>query len=236
MAPLMAFVHHVAAAALLGNILDAAAAPVKRNPYTHLETTTYGDAVFGLGNLTYLANLQNPKTTLAGELSAVATADVVPFTVIVTNQSVITQDLLQETVTSYSEGDDVFSEDFLAGIYIISTADVPIVDASAVTYLSGINVSYVFLDTALSDSSDNVSGDFTTAVIPAPPVAALPAGPYVASLKAGSLSLSSVYLLYPDTYRTFRFGAYDSNDGEGSYNPLGLFLPGFPYPMIPCVG
>lgn len=228
-----AFLQHFVVLSLIGTLFAVDGAPVKRNTYTHLETTTYGDAIFGLGNLTYLANLQNPKTTLAGQFSTTSAKDVVPFTVIVTNETVIIQDLLQETVNSYVEGDDVYTDDFLTGVYITSTASSAVVDQSALAYLSAINVSYLFLDSAFSSSSPNISSDFTTAVITAPDAAALPAGPYAATFKDGSVSFSSVYLLYPDTYRDFLYGAYDANDRQGTFNPLGLFLPKFWDPMIP---
>jgi hypothetical protein len=61
----------------------------------------------------------------------------------------------------------------------------------------------------------------------------LPAGPYLASLGDSSVSFATVYRLYPDTYRTFLVGAYDSNDGQDNHNPLGVFLPKFWDPMVP---
>lgn len=99
----------------------SSAAPVKRNAYTFLQPNTQGDIVFELGNLTYLANAKHPKTTLTGDVASAVAAGFarpeIPITVINTNVSTISQDVLTTIIQSYVDGDDVFTEDFLETIF-----------------------------------------------------------------------------------------------------------------------
>jgi hypothetical protein len=202
------------------------AAPAKRSIYSYRETTTNGDVLFDLGNNSYLANVQHPKVT-AGDCSAARKTglDLVPLTVIFACETVVTGPYLQNITASYLSGDDVFTEDFLAGIYIISTTGHPtVLDASALEFIAEANVNVLLLDTAFAQQRQNITGSFSTNFIEAPDSLALPAGPYLASISPTSIAFSSVYRLYVDSYRDFLFGAYDSNDGEGTFNPLGAFF------------
>lgn len=209
--------------ALFASISVSAAPIAKRNEYTFVLNNPYGDAIFELGNVSYLANTVHPKAVLSADCEPVAS--LLPMTVVKTNESTITKSILEGIITSYQEGDDVFNYDFLDGLYISSTVQ-SLLDASAVEYLSSFNTSFVFLD-------DSVTGDGPFSKVSIKSTADMPAGPYLASLEEGSVSLATVYRLYPDTYRTFLFGAYETNDGEQSYSPLGVFLPKFWDPLIP---
>ncbi len=211
------------------------AAPVKRNEYSLLTTTTYGDVLFGLGNITYFANVQHPKATLGGDCSAVyeTGSSLMPFTVILSNETVITATYLKDTIESYTAGDDVFSEDFLAGVYISSVSGgTPVIASTALSFLASMNTTKLFIDTAFSKYSANITGPFSTTFVAAPS-GILPAGPFAASISPSSIAFSMVYRLYADSFRDFLFGAYDSNAGDGSFNPFGIFLPHFWDPMIP---
>lgn len=214
--------------ALLASISASAAPIVKRNEYTFVLNNPYGDAVFELGNVSYLANTIHPKAVVAADCKPVAS--LLPITVVKTNESSITRTSLEGILSAYLDADDVFSHDFLAGVYISSSVPASL-DASAVAYLSLFNSSYVFLEDSVSASVSGDSNPFSSISVKTP--GDMPAGPYLAALGDGSLSLATVYRLYPDTYRTFLFGAYDANDGEGNHEPLGVFLPKFWDPMIP---
>jgi hypothetical protein len=212
--------------ALLASTSVSAAPVFKRNPYSFVLENPYGDAVFALGDVSYLANTKHPKVVLGAE-SEVTIATSVPITVIKTNASSISKDLLSSTIESYLAGDDVFNYDFLAGLYISSTTKASM-DASAIEYLASFNTSYLFTDGSVSGQ-----GTFTTITVAT--TDGLPAGPFLATFSHNAVSVASVYRLYPDTYRTFLFGAYDSNDGQETHNPLGVFLPKMWDPMIPYV-
>jgi hypothetical protein len=206
----------------------AFAAPVefvKRSPYTFVLENPYAATVFELGNVSYLANTKHPKAVLGADCEASAAASPVPITIIKTNTSTISKSTLESIITSYLDADDVFNFDFLDGLYISSSVKSTL-DTSATEYLASFNTSFVFMDDSVS-----AEGSFSTISVKAS--SELPAGPYLASIGSGSISLATVYRLYPDTYRTFLFGAYDSNDGENNYNPLGVFLPKFWDLMIP---
>ena len=206
---------------------SATAAPVtKRNPYSFILDNPYGDAVFELGNVSYLANTKHPKAS-AGCTTPSGPSSSVPVTVIRTNETVITKEKLASIISSYTENDDVFSHDFLHGLYVSSSVKSSM-DASAVDYLSSFNSSWLFLDAW-------VSADVSISKAVLQSSVELPAGPYLATVNEGTVSFATVYRLYEDTYNTFLFGAYDANDGNDNHNPLGVFLPKFWDPMIPSV-
>lgn len=211
--------------ALLASISVSASPVAKRNPYTFVLNNPYGDAIFELGNVSFLANTKFPKAAVSAKCEPHAATSSVPVTVIKANATTITKDILQNAISSYIEHDDVYNEDFLDGLYISSSAESSL-DASAIEYLSSLATSFVFVDTSVS-----AEGKFSTVSLSTP--LDIPAGPYLASIGQDSVSFASVYRLYPDTYRTFLFGAYDANDGEENHNPLGVFLPKFWDPMIP---
>lgn len=212
------------------------AIPVQRNQYSHIKTNYYGDIVFGLGNITYLANLQHPKATLKVDSSAPYEPGraLIPFTVIVSNETVITRSYLQRILTSYIEGDDVYSEDFLGGLYITSTTNgSTVLDSSAIEFISSINTTRLLIDTSFSKDNQNISESFSTLSIATPRTQALPAGPYAVSMSADSIAFAAVHRLYIDEYRDFLFGAYESNDGSGSFITLDDAAPPLSGPMIP---
>jgi len=227
---------HMAPRSLFCQVLFAALTVVsalpfeKRNTYKLITNNSYGDTIFGLGNTTYLANTQHPKATLSG-LSATTPVDgLVPITAITTNETVITGSLLQTVVSSYAEADDVFTEDFLEAFYISASGNATL-DKSALSYLSSINTSYLFLSESFSSSSSSITGSFTTNIVSHAAGAAQ--GPFAASIGTYGVSLLYVYKLYRDVQQTFLHGAYSANDGNGAYNPLGFLSPKWPDPMIP---
>ncbi|KAF2740947.1 amidase family protein [Polyplosphaeria fusca] len=199
---------------------------VKRNPYTFVLKNPYAATVFELGDVSYLANTKHPKAVLGADCEFSAASSAIPITVIKTNTSTISKQTLEGIVTSYLEADDVFSQDFLDGVYVSSSVKAEL-DASAVEFLASLNTSFLLVDESVS------SGNSKLSKISVKATSDLVAGPYLASIGSGSVSFSTVYRLYPDTYRTFLFGAYDANDGEDNYSPLGVFLPKFWDPMIP---
>lgn len=210
--------------ALVGATFVFAAPITKRNTYNFVMNNPYGDAVFELGNVSYLANTKHPKVVVASDYLG-TTTQTIPITVIKTNATTISQNTLDDAVTSYLDGDDVFNEDFLDAVYISSSATASL-DASAIEYLTTLGSSFIFVDESIS-----AGGNCSTILLKTH--TELPAGPYLASINAGSVSFATVFRLYPDTHRTFLFGTYDANDGEDNHYPFGAFLPKFWDPMIP---
>lgn len=213
--------------ALFASIPVSAAPSPKRSPYSFVLSNPYGDTIFELGNASYLANAKNPKAAVAADCKVSGKSVAVPITVIKTDVFSITKDTLETILLSYADGDDVFNYDFLDGLYVSSSVKAAL-DKSAVDYLASLNTSFVFVDKSVS-----ASGKLQKVSLKS--VAELPAGPYLATIEEGSVSFATVYRLYEDTYRTFRFGIYDSNDGEGTHSALGVFLPKYYEAMVPYV-
>ncbi|RDW65053.1 hypothetical protein BP6252_10704 [Coleophoma cylindrospora] len=195
-------------------------------------TTADGDAVFELGNITYLANLQNPTGALSCD-GCTSAESLVPFTVIEARDNRITGAILEATLNAYRAEDDVFSDDFLGGLYLASSDPFPVLDISAVEYLANKSVGLLLLDSAFSTNYHNISGSITVTSVTPLEGKRLSSGPYAASISANRIAFSSVYRLYRDEYRDFLFGSYNTNDGHGTHNPLGMFLPKFWDPLIP---
>ncbi|KAI0131118.1 amidase family protein [Daldinia grandis] len=211
------------------------ARPVKRAPLTYLRTTQHGDVAFGLGNKTYLANIRYPKTIL-GETDRAAASrqgSLVPFAVVFADSEVVTAEYLQDVIASYLGGDDVFSEDFLEGVYIVNngTSRSQTLDASALGYLNDLAPQHLLLDVSFESSC--YATDIAVTYAGDSNASNLTAGPYAALVSGDSIVFGAVYRLYRDSYRNFLYGAYDSNDGEGTFNPVEIFQPRFWDPMIP---
>ncbi|KAF2748920.1 amidase family protein [Sporormia fimetaria CBS 119925] len=195
-----------------------------RNPYNFVLNNPYGDTIFELGNVSYLANTKHPKAS--GKSNPIHGAPpLIPVTVMKTNVSSISKTYLEDILASFLGGDDVFNTDFLHGLYLTSSVKASL-DKSAVEYLASLNTTHIFLADSVSSKGKHMRLSIDTS-------GDLPAGPYLATIGERSVSFASVYRLYEDTYRTFLFGAYDANDGEGNHLPLGVFLPKTWDPMIP---
>lgn len=208
--------------------IASAAVIAKRNEYKFLQNDTFSDTVFSLGEVSYLANTKHPKASVGYSTSGRAgDASWVPVTVVKTNETVVTRHVLGDAIAAYLEGDDVFSEDFLHGVYVSSSGK-SYMDASAVEYLAELNSSWLLLDSSITADTPVNKAVLQSSVD-------LPAGPYLASIGATAVSFATVYRLYEDTQKTFLFGAYDANDGEANHNALGVFLPKYWDPMIPFV-
>lgn len=152
--------------------ISASATPLaKRNPYSFVLNNPYGDTIFELGNVSYLANTKHPKTAIAADCGA--TTAVVPITVIKTNETTISRNTLESAISSYLSSDDVFNKDFLDGLLISSPAKASL-DSSALEYLNSISSSFIFVGHGVG-----AKGIFSTISLDSP--VELPAGPYLVS-------------------------------------------------------
>lgn len=134
----------------------------------------------------------------------------VPFTVIVTNASTITNNTIHSTIQTYLE-DDVYTEGFLDGLYIASTATDPAeLDPSAVAYLGGLNLSHLIIDSSISTILE--SSTLSNSSLPVPPP-----GPYIADLSGDVLSLYKTYGTFYDQYNSFKSSYTANDDGSHSY-------------------
>ncbi|KAI9036531.1 amidase family protein [Aspergillus affinis] len=191
-----------------------------------LEQTSSGLS-YELLNVTYFANAAHPRTSLA-----ISEGDeelqVMPMTVILTNQSVVTGEDVQTIVSSYLADDDVLSPGFLHTVYITSSVANATIDATALPPLRALGMQTVYLDVYTFES---VPTGFVTAE-DASPGELLP-GPYTAVVAPNTLEVLDTYRLYPDPYRTFITGSYATEDGSGSFQALPLMCPRRWAPLIP---
>lgn len=208
------------------------AGPPVRNEVQILTTTGSRNEIFSLGNITFLANLQYPKIGLSSSNASLKPqTNFIPATVIYSNESSISSQILQSVLSKYKRLDDVFNDDFQEAVFLLSSARTARLDQSATTFLTSLNLSHLVLSKSITRSNQHLPG--SVSFIDTPTTAMLPPGPYVATITSSGFSLSSVYRLYPDTYRDFLFGSFDSNDGQGTHKALGAFLPKLWHPMIP---
>ncbi|RAK99367.1 amidase family protein [Aspergillus ibericus CBS 121593] len=196
----------------------------------NLDVTLERGITYDLGNITYFANTRYPRSTVEPESVrniSLSSSGFTPITVLMVNESVITGKLLESTINSYLAGDDVFSVDFLGQIYISSPLPKVTLDTSSLNYLESMGVRHLYLDSTVFNHIPNH----------AIPVRSndhhMPSGPYTALVSDKSISFFNTYRLYEDNYRNFITGAYPSNDGMDSFNPLPAMRSRVWAPLIP---
>lgn len=227
MAQHASFFSHVSLLIFTYFVFSISAAAVKRANYVPVSSTTTGDEIFQLGNTTYLAALKQPKMKF--KTSSKGSSGTGLATVVATTGKTVTGDVLKATLAEYLSMDDVLTEDFMSTVYLTSSTSGASLDKSAVEHLSSMGIENLYLHESFSTSPQG--GSFKTSFVPTGP--SVVPGPYVTSTENGVISFAPVYRMYPDTYRDFLFGAYDSGDGQGTHIPLGAFLQKFWDPMIP---
>ncbi|KAI7508890.1 hypothetical protein KC347_g5750 [Hortaea werneckii] len=166
-------------------------------------------------------------TTIQSDLVTTKEDLFMPMTVISTDEGIVDGQCIEDTIRAYLDGDDVFSLDFMEGVYMAPRSSSVNMTTSAFDQFSKMNVKHIFMDhhhaqdhellDALSFGHINETS--------------LPPGPYILTGSAEDLQLVPVYRLYEDTYRDFLYGTYEAVDG--SYAPLELTYPAFRYPAIP---
>lgn len=173
-----------------------------------------------------MANTAFPKAVVPGDRFSEGLE--LPVAVLKMDVEIVTAEVLNATFERYIAGDDVFSESFLHGVYISSTAEKATLDPSALGLLKELDIKYLMLASGIkcANSSPGLSIQEISDDTPNP----LP-GPYLLTTTKDALTLSQVYRLYTDTYRTFVFGSYESQ--PGIHTPLQLTYPNFRYPAIP---
>ncbi|PLB51479.1 amidase signature enzyme [Aspergillus steynii IBT 23096] len=183
--------------------------------------------IYESGNTTYFADSKHSRRVL--HYSDQKEDDkLIPVTAIVANQTHITGELLEATIGSYLEGDDVISHGFLANIYLSSSFPHSSLDQTAIEYLANRAVDTVFIDSIIFDPVP--SGFVSICDTSDRP---LPSGPYTAIISDDSITLLTTYRLYIDSFRSFITGMYPSNDGVGTFFPLQSMSSRLWGPIIP---
>jgi hypothetical protein len=197
------------------------ARPLARNdPVQHLSSIDHGDMVFILGEIPYLALTTTPSSESSG-FSGVGN---LPFTVVKFDQCSITAENVDALISKYLEEDDVISESFLQSLYISTSCEGDAsMDSGAIDYLTSMGAKMIYTNSRLACKG--------TVTIEGPD--GLEPGPYIASIKDGVASFSSVYRLYEDRYRTFIFGAYEDPSSDNGFKPFPINIAKYQDPLIP---
>jgi hypothetical protein len=199
----------------------AQARPLARDdPVQHLSSSEHGDMVFSLGDIPYLAL----TTTPSAESSGFNGEGNLPFTVVKFDQCSVTADAIDSLINKYLEEDDVISESFLQSLYISTSCEGDAsMDGGAIDYLTSMGAKMIYTNSRLACKG--------TVAVEGPD--GLEPGPYIASIKEGVASFSSVYRLYEDRYRTFIFGAYEVPSSDNSFKPFPVNIAKYQDPLIP---
>ncbi|KAF7596793.1 hypothetical protein BBP40_012392 [Aspergillus hancockii] len=167
----------------------------------HVQQASSGGCVYELGEISYLANESHAIDSL------------VAFTVIVADESVVTKNHLDATISSYLANDDVITKDFLGSVYLSATVPDARIDAAA-------------LNAPKRPEDASVLAQRTSKKTLVP-------GPYTAVISNGEISLYETYRLYPDEYRNFITGAYQLYNDMGTYAAFRSMSSKLWAPMIP---
>ncbi|KAH8112112.1 amidase signature enzyme [Phellopilus nigrolimitatus] len=159
---------------------------------------------------------------------AIISDDVLPLTVITTNESTITGDLIRNTIEGWKKSDDVFSDSFLQSVLLFQTGqNTATVTASATSFLAEKSVEKLFL----SGIRPPDSGNFSTIEISR---VKLPAGPYVLSKDpSGSINVYEPRKLFFDETQSFFKSVHPLKDGSFTVVSASLDTDSSPYIGVP---
>ncbi|KAI0827924.1 amidase signature enzyme [Trametes gibbosa] len=162
-----------------------------------------------LGNVSYFVP-PSPVSTLnnAAFLVKPASGDLIPFSVIPTSKLVFDEKALEDTLSLWAAHDDVWSKEFLTGVYVTfnGTRGRPSTSLGSAQKKFGI-------DFVLRSKSFSFGVDFKTP---------LPSGPYF--LEPATGHVFQAYRLYNDENQSFLYGTVP--DGDGGYQILSARAPG----------
>jgi len=210
----------------------AVAAPLFTAVYSSslevLSTAASGAFSYKLGNGTYYS----PATPivdecLPGKIHGLSTQ--LPLTVLKTNETKITADVLKSLVSTYATIDDVWTEEFLTDAVVLSAPHGAVLDSSAGSWFKGLGIKYILPSTGMEISclrSSGINAFFQ------PTTWNLQPGPYVLSIAPSGITVSQTYGLRRDNFEAFLFGVTPI-PGSSAYEPVDLYIPSYQDAWIP---
>jgi len=193
-----------------------------------LSTAASGAFSYKLGNGTYYS----PATPIVvrcfeGRIHGLSTQ--LPLTVLKTNETEITADVLKSLVTAYATLDDVWTEDFLTDAVVLSAPNGAVLDDSAGSWLTSLGIKYILPSIGLEISCLSSSG---VNALFHPPTWNLQPGPYILSVAPSGITITETYGLHRDKLEAFLFGVTPV-PGSSAYEPVDLFIPSYQDAWIP---
>jgi hypothetical protein len=190
-----------------------------------LSTTRSGAFAFSLGNGTYYS----PTSTVFEGSFNTSSANLLPLTVLRTNETSITAEVLGSLISTYAVADDVWTEEFLGSALAISAPPGAVLDASASSWIASIDAKY-FITSADIDVTSLHSSQISR--IEAPGSWSLQPGPYTISIDSTGTSVRKAYALRRDKQEAFLFGV-TSMPNSDAYETVDLFIPTFQDAWVP---
>ena len=193
-----------------------------------LVSTASGAFTFELGNSTYYSPASAVAQGVVGNVTYTE-PKFLPLTVLKTNETTISSDVLSALVSSYASVDDVWTEDFLTGILLVSAPDGAALDASATSWVGSTGAQRL-LSTAGVDTSN--FGSSSIAKYEVPTSWDLQPGPYTYSSDASGVTIRQVFAMHRDKYEAFLFGVTPV-PGSSAYEAVELFIPPYQDAWVP---
>lgn len=197
-------------------------------PIEVLTSVASGAFSFKLGNGTYYAPAA-PVVDRCFEGRFHGLSAQLPMTVLKTNETTITADILDKIATTYATDDDVWTEDFLTDALVISAPKTSKLDPSAGSWMKSHGIKHFFPSLGMDVSCLKLSG---INVLSCPPSWTLLPGPYVFSLSPTGNTIHQAYGLHRDNFEAFLFGV-TAIPGSSAYAPVELFIPAYQDAFIP---
>ncbi|KAL5508468.1 COQ2 [Sanghuangporus vaninii] len=176
------------------------------------------------GEFYYLA--QEP---IAAFPASIGNKDILPVTVIITEESVLTDKTLKKTIEDWKKYDDVLSAPFLKTIVLLNggkkTAGI---DTSVISYLKELGVEDLFVSGSKSFKAPKNLRVWKISGFD------IPAGPYMIARDAGgTTSFYQARKLYFDETQSFYKSTYPLKDGSFSVVSASLDTDSSPYIAVP---
>ncbi|KAK5737889.1 hypothetical protein LTR17_006327 [Elasticomyces elasticus] len=196
-----------------------------------LSSTGDGAFAFKLSNTTYYSPATAVASGCFGNTRSCTAPELLPLTVLATNATTISANVLAEVVSTYAAIDDVWSEAFLEnGALFLGNSANATLDSSAASWIASFDIKYLLVTDGLDVSGYNSS---STTVIHVPSSWGLQPGPYTFSFDpAGNAAVRQAYALHRDHYEAFLFGV-TAVPNTTAYAPVGVFIPAYQDAWIP---
>ncbi|KAK4684835.1 hypothetical protein P7C73_g5327, partial [Tremellales sp. Uapishka_1] len=172
---------------------------------------------YELNQVSYFSPVGKPAYTLPLSIPVQIDLEYSPLTVVILEKG----QSLAGAIDSYLDLDDVISPPFLSSILLLPPAEfeLQIPASESLELRNRYNLTTILLHPSIRFSAVSPDSVNTVFLANGSAIPALSPGPYL--FKRGqSFELFPVYRLYPDTYRTFMNGIYESPQSSGRYVSL----------------
>ncbi|OIW31913.1 amidase signature enzyme [Coniochaeta ligniaria NRRL 30616] len=192
-------------------------------------TAASGAFAYTLGNATYYSPAAAVVSGCFAD-SKRGSTELLPLTVLETDQMTVTADVLVNLTRTYASLDDVWTPNFLSdGALVLLTPPGAVLDASAGAWIIATGTRYLLPTTGLDISSFGSSG---VNVFFVPGSWDLKPGPYTFSIGPAGVTIRQTYALHRDRLEAFVFGTTPV-PGLSAYAQVDLVVSSYQDAWIP---